>query len=145
WNSNFMTNSCTFCRICVNSYFTFINNGIKFILNRNIQNLSDMFQTEACIESFFSNTDTEHITLSCMVNAFDTVNVVVELTLNNWLKVRLHVLSGNLNNICNAVLASQFHAVYIRTNDGDLVVFDFRSVYSLYQLSTVYTRTIKLN
>ena len=103
-----------------------------------------MFQTEACVKCFFSDTDTEHITLSCMVNSFDTVDIVMELTLDNRFEIRLHVLSGNFYNICNAVLASQFHFIYIRTNDSDLMVFDLGSIYSLYQLGTVYTGSVEL-
>src|SRR5699024_5595460 len=73
------------------------------------------------------------------------VDVVMELTLDNRLKVRLHVLSSDFYNIGDGILTSQFHFVYVRTYNGDLVIFNLCSVYSLYQLSTVYTRTIKFN
>src|SRR5699024_8358761 len=117
-NCNFMTDSCTFSRICVDRDFTFINNSIKLNFTRNIQIFSDMFQTAACVKCFFSNTDTEHITLSCMIYALDTVDIVMELTLDNRLEVRLHILSGNFYNIGNCVLASQFHPIYVRTYNG---------------------------
>ena len=105
-DSNFMTDSCTLSRICINSNFTFINNCVKFILNLCIENFTDMFDLEACSKCIFADTDSLHISLSCMVYTFDTVDVVMELTLDNRFKVRLHVLAGNFNNICNAVLAS---------------------------------------
>ena len=35
-DSNFMTDSCTLSRICINNNFTFINNCVKFILNLDV-------------------------------------------------------------------------------------------------------------
>ena len=62
-----------------------------------------------------TDTDTLHISLAGVVYTLDTVDVVVEFTLDNWLEVRLHVLAGNLNNVCNAVLASIFHLINFRS------------------------------
>ena len=77
-DSNFMTDSCTLSRICINSNFTFINNCVKFILNLCIENFTDMFDLEACSKCIFADTDSLHISLSCMVYTFDTVDVVME-------------------------------------------------------------------
>ena len=140
-----MTDSCTLSRICINNNFTFINNCIELILNRCIKNLTDMFDAESCIKCINADTDTLHITLSCMVYTLDTVDVVMEFTLDNRLKVSLHILTSNFNNICDAVLAAEFHLIYFRSNDCDLVVFDLRSITGMYKLCTVYTGTIELN
>ncbi|CDB21338.1 unknown [Blautia sp. CAG:52] len=140
-----MTNSCTLCRVCVNNNFTFVNNCFKFIFNGCIQNFTDMFQTESCSKCVFADTDTLHISLSCMVYTFDTVDVVMEFTLDNRFKVRLHVFTGNFNNICNAVFASQFHVVYFRSYNCDLMIFDLAGINSMNQLSTVNTGTIEFN
>ena len=69
----------------------------------------------------------------------------MEFTLDNRFKVRLHVFTGNFNNICNAVLASQFHLVYFRSYNCDLVIFDLSIITCMYKLCTVYTGTIELN
>ena len=140
-----MTDSCTLSRICINSNFTFINNCVKFIFNLCIENFTDMFDLEACSKCIFADTDSLHISLSCMVYTFDTVDVVMELTLDNRFKVRLHVFTCNFNNICNAVLAAKFHVVYFRTNNCNLVVFYFTRFTCMYKLCTVYTGTIKFN
>ena len=142
---NFMTYSCTFCRICIDNNFTFINNCVKFIFNRCVKNFTNMFDLESCVECINADTDTLHITLSCMVYTFDTVDVVMEFTFDNRFKVWLHVLACNFNNIGDAVLASKFHVVYFRSNYCDLVIFYFGSVTCLYKLCTVYTGTIELN
>ena len=144
-NSNFMTDSCTLSRICINSNFTFINNCVKFILNLCIENFTDMFDLEACSKCIFADTDSLHISLSCMVYTFNTVDVVMEFTLDNRFKVRLHVLAGNFNNICDAVLAAKFHVVHFRTNNSNLVVFYFARFTCMYKLCTVYTGTIEFN
>ena len=104
-----------------------------------------MFDLESCVECINADTDTLHITLSCMVYTLDTVDVVMEFTLDNRLKVSLHILTSNFNNICDAVLAAEFHLIYFRSNDCDLVVFDLRSITGMYKLCTVYTGTIELN
>ena len=140
-----MTDSCTLSRICIDNNLTFINNCIELIFNRCIKNFTDMFDSESCIKCVNADTDTLHITLSCMVYTLDTVDVVVEFTLDNRFKVCLHVLACNFNNICDAVLASKFHVVYFRSNYCDLVIFDLRSVTGLYKLCTVNTGTIEFN
>ena len=127
-----MTDSCTLSRICINSNFTFINNCVKFIFNLCIENFTDMFDLEACSKCIFADTDSLHISLSCMVYTFNTVDVVMEFTLDNRLEVRLHVLAGNLNNVCDAVLASFFHLINFRSYNCNLMVFNFRSFYSMY-------------
>ena len=66
-----------------------------------------MFDTESCIKCCMADTDTLQISLTGVIYTLNTVDVVVEFTLDNRLKVRLHVLTGNLNNVCNAVLASR--------------------------------------
>ena len=122
-----MTDSCTLSRICIDNNLTFINNCIELILNRCIKNFTDMFDSESCIKCVNADTDTLHITLSCMVYTLDTVDVVVEFTLDNRFKVRLHVLTCNFNNICNAVLAAEFHLIYFRSDQCDLVILYLRS------------------
>ena len=104
-----------------------------------------MFDLESSLKSCLADTDTLHITLTCMIYTLDTVDVVVEFTLDNRLKVWLHVLSCNFYNVCNAVLAAKFHIINLRTNNCDLVVFDLRSITGMYKLCTVYTGTIELN
>ena len=85
-----------------------------------------MFDLEACSKCIFADTDSLHISLSCMVYTFDTVDVVMELTLDNRFKVRLHVFTCNFNNICN-------------------MVFYFTCITCMYKLCTVYTGTIEFN
>ena len=102
-----------------------------------------MFDTETCCESVFADTDTLHITLSCMVYTFDAVDVVMEFTFDNRFKIRLHVLSCNFYNVSDAVLAAHFHFVCFRTNHCDLMIFDFRSFYCMYKFCTVYTGTVE--
>ena len=104
-----------------------------------------MFDTKSCIKCLNTDTDTLHISLSCMIYAFNAVNIVMELTLNNRLKIRLHLLAGNLNNICDAVFAAKFHLIHFRTNDCDLMIFHFAHLSCLDKLCAVYTGTIKLN
>ena len=82
-----MTDSLTLCRIGIDNNLTFVNNSIKFVLNRSVQNFTDMFQAESCVECILADTDTLHITLSCMVYTFDAVDIVMEFTLDNRLKV----------------------------------------------------------
>ena len=139
-----MTDSRTFCRICINHNFTFINNCFKFILNRCVQNFSDMFQTETCIKCILTDTDTLHISLSGVVYTLDTVDIVVEFTLDNRFKVRLHCFSCNFYYVCDAVFTSQFHLIHIWSYDGDLMIFYFVHLYVMHQLGTVYTGTVKL-
>ena len=104
-----------------------------------------MFQTETSFECRDSDTDTLHISLSCMVYTLDAVDVVMEFTLDNRLEVRLHVLSSYFYYVSDAVLASKFHLIYFWTNHCNLMVFYFRKLTCLYKLCTVYAGTIKLN
>ena len=87
-----------------------------------------MFQAESCIECILADTDTLHITLSCVIYTFDTVDVVMELTLDNRFKVRLHVLACNFYNISDAVLAAKLHFVCFRSDHSDLVIFNLCSL-----------------
>ena len=68
----------------------------------------------------------------------------MELTLDNRLEIGLHGFSGNINHICDAVLASQLHLVHIRSHDGDLVILYLGSVFGLYQLGAVHTGSVEL-
>ena len=47
-NCNFMTDSGTLSRICVDHNLTLVNNCVKFVLNLSIKNFTDMFDLEAC-------------------------------------------------------------------------------------------------
>ena len=79
------------------------------------------------------------------IYALDTVDVVVELTLDNRLEIGLHVLSSYLHHVSDGVLASKLHLVHIRSDDGDLVVFDLGSLFGLNQLAAVYTGTVEFH
>ena len=140
-----MTDSCTLSRICVDHNLTLVNYSIKLVLNLRVKNLTDMFNTEACIKCCMADTDTLHISLTCVVYTLNAVDVVMEFTLDNRLEVRLHVLAGNLNNVCDAVLASFFHLINFRSYNCNLVILNFRSITGMYKLCTVYTGTIELN
>src|SRR5699024_12142090 len=56
---------------------------------------------------------TDHIPMSGMHNAVDAVHVVVELTLEYRLEIRLHALSGYLYHVGDAVLAAHFEFVEV--------------------------------
>ena len=140
-----MTDSgAVFC-VGIDLNLTFVYNGLELVLNLCVQNFSEVFCTETCVESFFADTDTDHITLSGMHNAFDAVQVAVEFTLEYRLEIRLHALSGNLNNVCNAVLGTYLELVDVRSDQLDLVIFYFGSIFCLNQLAAVYAGTVKLN
>ncbi len=126
-----MTDLGTVFRIGVDLNLTFVNNSLELVLHLCVQNFSEVFCTEACVESFFADTDTDHITLSGMHHTFDAVQVAVEFTLKYRLEIRLHALSGNLNNVCNAVLGTYFELVDVRSDQLDLVIFYFGSIFCL--------------
>ena len=69
----------------------------------------------------------------------------MELTLNNRLEIRLHLLSSNFYNIGNAVFAAKFHLIHFRSHNCDLMIFHFAHLSCLDKLCTVYTGTIKFN
>ena len=144
-NCNFVTDLGTVFRIGVDLNLTFVNNSLELVLHLCVQNFSEVFCTETSVESFFADTDTDHITLSGMHHTFDAVQVAVEFTLKYRLEIRLHVLSGNLNNVCNAVLGTYLELVDVRSDQLDLVIFYFGSIFCLNQLAAVYTGTVKLN
>ena len=139
WDCNFMTDSGTFCRICVNCNRTFINNCFKFIFDLCIKHFTKMFCTESGIECIFADSDTEHIPLAGVINSLNTVNVVVEFTFDNRFKVRLHLLTCNFNYISKTVFTAFFKSIYLRTYNCDLVVFYFIHILCLYKFCTVYT------
>ena len=68
-----MTDSGTLSSIGVDLHLAFINNSSELALNFCVQNFTDVFCTEASIESFFADTYTDHVTLSGMHNTFDAV------------------------------------------------------------------------
>src|SRR5699024_5608229 len=85
----------------------------------------------------------DHITLSGMHYTFDAVQVAVEFTLEYRLEVGLHALSCNLYHRCDAVFASNFEFVEVRSDHFDLVIFYLRHIFGLYQLTAVYTGTVE--
>ena len=138
-----MTDSCTVFRIGVNLHLTLVNNCLKLVLYLCVQNFAQMFCPETCCKSIFADTDTDHITLSGMHYTFDAVQVAVEFTLEYRLEVGLHALSCNLYHICDAVFASNFEFVEVRSDHFDLVIFYLRHIFGLYQLTAVYTGTVE--
>ena len=140
-----VTQFCTFFSICVYLNLTFINYCSKFILNLCVKNFTDMFCSEACIESIFADTDTDHITLSCMHKTFYTVQIRVEFTFEYRFEVCLHALSCYFYYITDRVLASYFKCIDIRSDDFDLMVFDLRCFFGLNKFETVNTGTIEFN
>ena len=143
-HSHLMTDSCTLCRICVNLNLTFIYYGCELTLNLCVQNLTDVFCTETCCECILADTDTDHVTLSCMHDTLDTVQIGVELTLEYRLEVCLHVLSCYLYHISDALFASYRHLIHIRSDQLDLVILDLACFFCMYQLTAVYSGTVKL-
>ena len=140
-----MTDSCTLSRISINGYLTFINYSFKLIFYLCIQNLTDMSDTESCIVSFLTDTDSLHISLSCMINSLNTVNVIVEFTLNYRFKIRLHSLSRYFYHVSDRILASQFHFIYIWSYNCNLVVLYLIHASCLHKFCTIHTGTVELN
>ena len=140
-----MTYSCTLSRICVDHNLAFVNNCVKLIFNLCVKDLTKMFDSEACVKCIDADTDTLHISLACMVYTLNAVDVVMEFTLDNRLKVCLHVFTCNLNHISDAVLASKLHLISFRSDHCDLVILYLACITSLNKLCTVHTGTVKLN
>jgi len=139
------TQCCNLLRIGNNDYLALINNGAILALNLGIQNFTDVLGTEACSESSGADADTYHVTLTGMHDTFSTVDEVVELTLENRLKVALDVLTGNLNLNCQIHLAARLKLVNIGTKQFNLVVFHSSELFGLNQLEAVKTGTIDIN
>ena len=106
WNRDFMTDSLTFFRICIDHNFTLVNNCVKLILHLAVKYFSNMSDTEPCRKCIFADTDPLHISLASVVHTFNTVDIIMKFTLDNWLKIRLHIFPGNFHHIGNTVLAS---------------------------------------
>src|SRR5699024_10151753 len=88
---------------------------------------------------------TDHIPMSGMHNAVDAVHVVVELTLEYRLEIRLHALSGYLYHVGDAVLAAHFEFVEIFSDQLKAVVFHFGHLFRLYQLAAVHSGTVEFH
>src|SRR5699024_4456598 len=108
-----MTDSRTVFVIGVDLHLAFIHYCFKFALDSRVQHLCQVFRAESCVEGVLADTQTDHIPLSGMHNAFDAVHVVVELTLEYRLEIRLHALSGYLYHVGDAVLAAHFEFVEV--------------------------------
>ena len=106
-----------------------------------------MFCTEACFESSLAHTDTDQVTLSGMHDTFQTVDEVMEFTLEHGLEIALHVLAGHLYYVADGLLAADFHLVEVRSDQLDLVIFYVSHRQGTNQLETVLVRigTVKLN
>ena len=104
-----------------------------------------MSDTESCIVSFLTDTDSLHISLSCMINSLNTVNVIVEFTLNYRFKIRLHSLSRYFYHVSDRILASQFHFIYIWSYNCNLVVLYLIHASCLHKFCTIHTGTVELN
>ena len=104
-----------------------------------------MSGSEACCKCVIADTDTEHIPLSCMVYTFNAVYIIVEFTLDNRLKIRLHLLACYFYHVGKTVLASRLKAIDLRTYDSDLVIFDLVHFLSLHKFYAVHTGTVKFH
>ena len=60
-------------------------------------------------------------------------------------EVGLHIPSGNLYDVADAVLCSYLELVKVRSDYFNLVILYLGSLLGLYQLEAVYAGTVKLN
>ena len=140
-----MTHSGTLIRICIDSYLTLIYNSLELILYLSVKNFTKVFCSETCCKSIIADTDTEHIPLSCVIYTFNAVYIIVEFTLDNRFKIRLHLLTSYFYHVGKAVLASRFEAIDFRTYDSNLVILDLVHFLSLHKLYAVHTGTVKFH
>ena len=140
-----MTDLCAVLRNGVNLHLALIHNSVELILDLRIENLSDMFQTEAGVISLLADTQADHITLSGVHDSLDAVQIAVEFTLKYRLEVSLHALSGNFYNISNLLFASHFHLVNVGSDQLDLMILDLGKILHLNKLYTVHAGAVKLN
>ena len=140
-----MTHSGTLIRICIDSYLTVIYNSLELILYLSVKNFTKVFCSETCCKSIIADTDTEHIPLSCVIYTFNAVYIIVEFTLDNRFKIRLHLLTSYFYHVGKAVLASRFEAIDFRTYDSNLVILDLVHFLSLHKLYAVHTGTVKFH
>ena len=134
----------TLSRICNDLHLALIYNGRELALHAGVKNLADMFQTEACLIGLLADTDTDHVTLSCMHHTFHAVQIRMEFTLKYRLEIALHGFSGYLYDIGNALLASLRHLIDVRTDQLNLVILYLSSVLGQYQLEAVHTGAVEL-
>ena len=76
-----------------------IDNGVELGLDLGVQDLTDVLELEACLVVSLADTDTDHVALTGMHNAFHAVEELVNLTLEDGLEVGLHGLASNLDGV----------------------------------------------
>ena len=130
--------------ICDDLYLATVNNGCELTLYLCVKDLADVLCTEACVKALFTDTDTEHVTLTGMICALYTVQVRMELTLDNRLEIRLHALACYFYDVSKGVLGTNLKCINIRSDDFDLVILYFAHILGLYQLEAVHAGTVEL-
>ena len=61
--------------ICDDLYLTAVNNCCELALYLCVKDFADVLCTETCVKALFTDTDTEHVTLTGMICALYTVQV----------------------------------------------------------------------
>ena len=99
-----------------------VDDSFEFVRDHMVQNLGKVRQTKSLVIGVLGDTDAELVALPGVHNAFHVVEPGVDFTLDDRLKVGLHLLACDVDAGCQRVL--ELARVDIRTVDDNLVVLD---------------------
>ena len=101
-----------------------VENSAKFLMELTVKNNAEMFEGKALFNGSLPNPDPHDITLADMHDALDIVHQMMELALQDRLKIRLHLPAGNLNQDTDRQILPLFNIGDIRSLHNNFAVFD---------------------
>ena len=122
-----------------------VNNGVEFGLDLRVQDFADVAEAEARLKVGLVDTDTDHVALAGVHQTLNAVQELVDLTLEDRLKVGLHGLAGDLDGVGQGDLAADGDLVHLGAFDGDLVILDLGGILGDDQLEAVLAGAVDLD